>query len=331
MQATRRTGPETGSKSRLASGLGRAVLALAIAAPLAGTAAAANTSAPGAAPAVAPPVYGDVSLYRQLMELNGTSHNVRVIMTNTRKGVLDVIVAEKGALTAADQTRFDAQADAAFATLTEQVLNLIASEQAPLFTDAEIRSLVAANTGPAAAGYNAAKFREQENSAAEVQSYMVESVVEIIRNFQAATDVPPGAITPDDVPTAQALRLMDIDGTSAIVRHFVGQVHMPMILQEVAKYIEVGTLSADDTVRLARLSETSKQKLASRILLRNARNYGQALSATDLATLITANDTEAQRKLTRMRIEDGGATDARSEELMKAAVNELAGAFGVTD
>lgn len=286
-----------------------------------------------AAPALLPAAaaWGDVAKYRQVMELNGTSRNARLVLANTRKTLLAAIEEDKGALSPSERERFDALADAAFANLTEQILALVAADQAPVFTDAEIDALIAANSGPAAAAYNAAKFRDQENAAQDTQAYMVEAVVEIIRSFRDNTTIDPAAAPPSGEPnTVQALELLRVDGTEELVRHFVSTVHLSLIMAEVRKYIDVPNLSAPDTARLALIVEGSTRKLGTRLLNRQARQYGRALDGGQLAQLIRANATTAQQKLTRLRL-DSSDTDAKSEALMRPVVLELAQAFEAGD
>ena len=279
----------------------------------------------------APAVQSNVALFRQLMELNGTSQNARQVITNNRKVILEAIEADRGgALNDADRARFDTLADAAFASLTEQVLNLIAADQSPGFTEAEIRTLIAANSGLAAATYNAAKFKNEAEGAEEIQGYMVDSVVEIIKAFEDSSTI--ASLTPlSDEPArvVQAADLLVKDGTEQVVDHFVGSVHRGLIFGEVEKYIDVPALSDAERARLDGVVKVSIDKLSDRILRRSARLYGQALTREQLTTLIAANDTPAQRKLTRLRVEGGDAADARAGEMIMAVANELATAFRV--
>jgi hypothetical protein len=272
--------------------------------------------------------WGDAAKYRQVMELNGTSRNARLIMANSRKAVLTAIEERKGTLSPSERQRFDALADASFSSLTEQVLALIAADQSPTFTDAEIDTLIAANTGQAAATYHAARLND-EGGATEIQGFMVDSVVEIIRTFRDNGTIAPAAEA-NDPNTVLTLELLRVDGTDQVVRYFISTVHLQLIMAEVQKYIDIPNLDASDSARLTLLFDNSLRKLGTRILTRNARVYGQALGAEQLRQLIRANDTEAQRKLTRLRLESDD-TDAKTEALMLPVIQDLAKAFGVED
>lgn len=129
-----------------------------------------------------------VALYKQLMEANGTSKNVRLIMANTKTAVKMVILERKGAtnLSAADELKFNQVADRVLKDAEISIIDQIAATQSVNFSEEEILTLISANSGPVAAKYNASKFANPEANAQQIQSYMVEAVVKIIKTFKEA-------------------------------------------------------------------------------------------------------------------------------------------------
>ncbi|UDF03895.1 hypothetical protein [Asticcacaulis sp. AND118] len=129
-----------------------------------------------------------VALYKQLMEANGTSKNVRLILANTKAAVKMVILERKGAtnLSAADELKFNQIADRVLKEAEVSVIDQIAAAQSASFSEEEILTLISANSGPVAAKYNASKFANPEANAQQIQSYMVEAVVKIIKTFKEA-------------------------------------------------------------------------------------------------------------------------------------------------
>lgn len=127
-----------------------------------------------------------VELYKQLMELNGQSRNIRNVVSNTRTATKLVVVERSGqsALTESDSARYDAIATSILAQTEATLINDIAVAQAQVFSTDEIEQLIIANSSVAAAKYNTGKFSQGETTAKQVQSYMVDAVIKIIKTFQ---------------------------------------------------------------------------------------------------------------------------------------------------
>ncbi|WP_298328391.1 hypothetical protein [Asticcacaulis sp.] len=129
-----------------------------------------------------------IALYKQLMETNGTTKNVRLIMGNTKAAVRLVILERKGAqaLSAADELKFNQIADRVLKEAEASIIDQIATAQSANFSEEEILTLISANSGPVAAKYNASKFANPDANAQQIQSYMVEAVIKIIKTFKEA-------------------------------------------------------------------------------------------------------------------------------------------------
>ncbi|ESQ81308.1 hypothetical protein AEYBE204_02915 [Asticcacaulis sp. YBE204] len=127
-----------------------------------------------------------VVLYKQLMELNGTAKNVRMILANTKAAVKLVILERQGkkSLLPSEEAKFDQIADRVLKEAEVTIIDQIATAQAAGFEEEEIVSLINANSGLAAAKYNAGKFANPEASAQQIQGFMVDAVVKIIKTFQ---------------------------------------------------------------------------------------------------------------------------------------------------
>ncbi|MDV6331785.1 hypothetical protein [Asticcacaulis sp. 201] len=129
-----------------------------------------------------------IELYKQLMELNGVSRNVRQVITNTKVATRLVVIDRAGltALTPEQDARYNKIADAILIQTQNDLIEHIAEAQAPNFSVDEIQQLITANSSIAAAKYNAGKFMSQDDSAAQVQNYMIEAVIRIIKTFTAS-------------------------------------------------------------------------------------------------------------------------------------------------
>ncbi|MDC7683137.1 hypothetical protein PQU92_07600 [Asticcacaulis sp. BYS171W] len=127
-----------------------------------------------------------IALYKQLMELNGTAKNVRMILANTKSAVKLVILERQGKknLLPSEEAKFDQIADRVLKEAEVTIIDQIATAQAAGFEEAEIVSLINANSGLAAAKYNAGKFANPEANAQQIQGFMVDAVVKIIKTFQ---------------------------------------------------------------------------------------------------------------------------------------------------
>lgn len=103
--------------------------------------------------------------------------------------------------------------------------------------------------------------------------------------------------------------LYRVDGTDALVRHFVGTVHMKLIITEVNNHVEIAKLSDSDKYRLSAIAAAAQTELEEKVLNMNARQQAANMTKPEIMTLITAYDTEAQRKLTGQRLGDSGKLD----------------------
>lgn len=126
-----------------------------------------------------------VALYKQLMELNGVSRNVRQVIANTKTATRLIVIDRAGltTLTPEQDARYNRIADKILLETENSLIENIAEAQAPAFSPDEIQQLITANSSVAAAKYNAAKFMQPEESASEVQTYMVDAVIRIIKTF----------------------------------------------------------------------------------------------------------------------------------------------------
>lgn len=145
----------------------------------------------------------------------------------------------------------------------------------------------------------------------------------IVRAFQAAPGTANEAAT-DAADTASGDPALDeriglartvfkVDGTDELLRHFVATNHMKLIIQEVNKHIPISKLSETDKYRLSAIAASAETELQEKILNMNARVEATYLSKQDLTLLIVAFDNDAQRKVTRMRLDDTGKNDRAAE------------------
>jgi hypothetical protein len=96
--------------------------------------------------------------------------------------------AGKSAMTPVEEARYNTIADAVLKETETTVLDSIARSQSQSFSADEIQQLINANASVAAAKYNAGKFVTAQNSTEEVQTYMVQAVVKIIKTFKDSVD-----------------------------------------------------------------------------------------------------------------------------------------------
>ena len=127
-----------------------------------------------------------VELYKQLMELNGMSRNIRNVLDNTKTTTKLIVIQRSGSdhLTPEQETRYDQIADTVLKDTETRLIDEIAQAQAASYSADEIKQLIAANSSVAAAKYNAAKFVDPSGSASQVQGYMVEAVIKIMTRFK---------------------------------------------------------------------------------------------------------------------------------------------------
>lgn len=125
------------------------------------------------------------TLYRQLMELNGTSRNIRTIMLNTKAAVRLVIIDRNQAknLTPAQEQRLDQISNTILRQTETDLIEAVALSQAKAFSEEEIGLLIKANGSDAGMRYNAGKFMSPEANAQQIQTYMVDAVVKIIKTY----------------------------------------------------------------------------------------------------------------------------------------------------
>ncbi|MBP2158019.1 MULTISPECIES: hypothetical protein [Asticcacaulis] len=131
-----------------------------------------------------------IDLYKQLMQLNGVTRGVRTALDATKAQTRLVVLerAGKSAMTPAEEARYNTVADAVLKETEANVLDSIARSQSQSFSADEIQQLINANASVAAAKYNAGKFVTAQNSTEEVQNYMVQAVVKIIKTFKDSVD-----------------------------------------------------------------------------------------------------------------------------------------------
>ena len=103
--------------------------------------------------------------------------------------------------------------------------------------------------------------------------------------------------------------LYRVDGTDALLRHFVATEHMRLIITEVNNHIAIDKLSEGDRYRLSAIAASAETELEDKILTMDARVQATNLSKPELLQLIAAYDSDAQRKQTQQRLSDSGKLD----------------------
>ncbi|EGF92544.1 hypothetical protein ABI_09810 [Asticcacaulis biprosthecium C19] len=127
-----------------------------------------------------------VDLYKQLMEVNGQSRNIRNVVGSTKAATRLIVIERSGqpSLSAEDSARYDSIAGSILGQTEAELIQAIAVSQSASFSAGEIQQLIAANSSVAAAKYNSAKFVQSEANSQQVQAFMVEAVVKIIKTFR---------------------------------------------------------------------------------------------------------------------------------------------------
>jgi hypothetical protein len=127
-----------------------------------------------------------VELYKQLMELNGMSRNIRNVLDSTKTSTRLIVIQRSGSdrLTPEQDARYDQIADAVLKDTEAKLIDQIAQTQAASYSADEIRQLIASNASVSAAKYNAAKFADQGGNADQIQTYAVEAVIKIMKTFK---------------------------------------------------------------------------------------------------------------------------------------------------
>ncbi len=118
-----------------------------------------------------------------------------------------------------------------------------------------------------------------------------------------------------------------IDGTDALVRHFIATQHMKLIIEEVARHIDFSKLSEADKYRLAAIAAVAQTELEDKVIRMNAMVQAQTLSKPELLQLLAAYDNDTQRKLTDMRLHDDGKVDRDAELDIRLAQFQIVKAF----
>lgn len=118
-----------------------------------------------------------------------------------------------------------------------------------------------------------------------------------------------------------------IDGTDALVRHFIATQHMKLIIEEVARHIDFSKLSDSDKYRLAAIAAVAQTELEDKVIRMNALIQAQTLSKPELLQLLAAYDNDTQRKLTDMRLHDDGKVDRAAELDIRLAQFQIVKAF----
>lgn len=132
---------------------------------------------------------------------------------------------------------------------------------------------------------------------------------------QAASPAADAAVTDPALAERVGLAraLFRVDGTDALIRHFVETEHMKLIIAEVARHIDFSKLSESDKYRLAAIAANAQTELEENILNLSATQTAQLMTKPELLQLMAAFDTDAQRKLTDVRLHDDGKTDSLAE------------------
>jgi hypothetical protein len=102
---------------------------------------------------------------------------------------------------------------------------------------------------------------------------------------------------------------------------------MKLIIAEVARHIDFSKLSDSDKYRLAAIAASVQAELEDKIVRISAVQTAQLLSKPELLQLMAAFDTDAQRKLTAMRLNDDGKTDSLAELDIRLAQYQIVKQF----
>ncbi|MEI9905059.1 MAG: hypothetical protein WDN06_14650 [Asticcacaulis sp.] len=126
-----------------------------------------------------------VELYKQLMELNGTSRTIRNTLASAKTTTRLVVVQRVGEadLTPEQDALYNQIADTVLKQTEVKLIDDIAGAQSQSFSADEIQQLIAANSSVAAAKYNSAKFIAPDANAAQVQQYMTDALIKIVKTF----------------------------------------------------------------------------------------------------------------------------------------------------
>ena len=167
------------------------------------------------------------------------------------------------------------------------------------------------------AGLAAGQGAPSAPSDAALDKQTAEAVTALYENRTADQAARPAADDVSDPALAEriglARALFRVDGTDALIRHVVETEHMKLIIAEVARHIDFSKLSESDKYRLAAIAANAQAELEENILNLSAAQTAQLMTKPDLLQLLAAFDTDAQRKLTAVRLGDNGKTDSLAE------------------
>ena len=231
-------------------------------------------------------------------------------------------------------------------TVTPAPSLAVAGSEVPSQTASRSRGMLAIlNVGapestPAEITYGLAAGQGVAPSVPVTNAFVHDTAIAMVAAFQksdrkTADAVATYAATPALDPAVEerialAQAVYKIDGTDALIRHFVGTTHMRLIIQEVARHIDFSKMSESDKYRLAAIAAVAQTELEDKIIRMNALIQAQNLTKADLLQLLAAYDTDAQRKLTNMRLHDDGKVDSAAELDIRLAQYQIIKAYEST-
>lgn len=121
--------------------------------------------------------------------------------------------------------------------------------------------------------------------------------------------------------------LYTVDGTDALIRHFVSKEHMKLIIQEVSRHIDFAKLKESDRYRLAAIAAVVQTELEDSVITLAAQGHASSLSKPELMQLVAAYNIDAQRKLTQLRLNDDGKIDRAAELDLRLAQFQIVKQF----
>ncbi|MDV6331784.1 hypothetical protein [Asticcacaulis sp. 201] len=231
-------------------------------------------------------------------------------------------------------------------TVTPAPSLAVAGSEPPSSTASRSRGMLAIlNVGapestPAEITYGLAAGQGVAPSVPVTDAFVHDTAIAVVAAFQksdrkTADAVATYAATPALDPAVEervalAQAVYKIDGTDALIRHFVAVTHMRLIIQEVARHIDFSKMSETDKYRLAAIAAVAQTELEDKIIRMNALIQAQNLTKADLLQLLAAYDTDAQRKLTNMRLHDDGKVDSAAELDIRLAQYQIIKAYEST-
>lgn len=293
----------------------RRILSLILAAMM--SAAAIGTGAPAAAEEDAAHE-ARISLYMTFLEAEGRAQQVRDLVAGVKAHTAAIVAGEvfqTETLPPEQQKIFEDIAAPIFATAEKEILFYMADKQSATLTQADIQALIDLNQQPLVKKYAAMKQSLPDNSK-QVETLMVDSVVDLVGSFQENRPLPP-AVMPD----RPIDRLLKAEGMAAGTRSTIAASMMPMIVQEVGQYIDLPALTQTDRGRMHAMIEIEKERLAQNILQLTAQALTALLSEAEINALLAAYDIPAQHKLTAARTKEGPGLDALVEGILSDAMD----------